>query len=148
MPLDLFEEAKYSESIGSIGSHSHNCYEILFVKEGKLELKIDSKSYIVEAPSLIFISKLEMHHINVLSQKYHRYFPNMIIISQVKSQMLTWYQFIIYSPVSDKTQRNFSASKKRYLTFWKSQLMYVSKRIKYPKSLIVSFQANTNQEPL
>ncbi|MBR2339638.1 MAG: helix-turn-helix transcriptional regulator [Clostridia bacterium] len=74
MPLDLFEEAKYSESIGSIGSHSHNCYEILFVKEGKLELKIDSKSYIVEAPSLIFISKLEMHHINVLSQKYHRYF--------------------------------------------------------------------------
>ena len=70
----IIEEARYVDGLSDTASHSHNCYEIIYLKEGKLNLKISEKKYTVLAPSLIFISKLEQHSVEVDCNEYKRYY--------------------------------------------------------------------------
>jgi len=74
MSTSLFEDAKYSQSLNNFSLHTHNCYEIIYVKEGRLHLKISKHQYEVTAPALIFISKLEHHSLTILSNTYKRYY--------------------------------------------------------------------------
>ncbi len=74
MPINLIEDIKYSSEIRGISPHVHNCYEIIFLKEGSLNIKINGTDYSPNAPSLIFVSKLEQHSLKVEGNDYVRYY--------------------------------------------------------------------------
>ena len=124
MSLNIFEEAKYADSLGSIALHSHNCYEILYVKDGHLDIRIDAKSYVAKAPVLVFISKLEQHHITVLSESYKRYFlcinpsavstliPNHTTLSILTNRPADFCHVMDASKFEDEADRIFSVAVK------------------------------------
>lgn len=71
---NLIQKILYSTGPLGTPMHSHVNYQILYVKTGEINLDISSKKYRVRGPSLIFISNLERHHIEVLGPEYVRYF--------------------------------------------------------------------------
>lgn len=75
MPGAIIEDAKFVDNLLSgFASHSHNCYEIIYIKEGTLSFTINGKHYNIDKPSLIFVSKLEQHSISVTGNAYKRYY--------------------------------------------------------------------------
>lgn len=69
-------EIYYQETIERLEMkpHFHNCYEIIFVTEGKAQMKINNRLYDVEENSMAFISNLESHELIVKRYPYKRYF--------------------------------------------------------------------------
>lgn len=74
MAVSVIEDAKYACDLNDHASHVHNCYEIIFLRTGRLELTVGSRRYDAVAPALIFLSKLEQHSIKVISEAYERYY--------------------------------------------------------------------------
>jgi len=68
----IIEDAKYACTLDKFSPHSHNSYEIIYLKKGELELTVDEKTYTAVSPSLIFLSKLEQHSIHVIGDDYER----------------------------------------------------------------------------
>ncbi|OQB15598.1 MAG: Bifunctional transcriptional activator/DNA repair enzyme AdaA [Firmicutes bacterium ADurb.Bin193] len=67
---------KYNEARKDmkLEQHSHNFYQIIYIKEGLIEFKINGKKYTAGKNSLIFISNLESHELKVLEYPYKRYY--------------------------------------------------------------------------
>ncbi len=70
----IIEDAKYVDKLNNHAKHAHECYEIIYLEEGTLDISINTKHYACNAPSLIFISKLEQHSIIVKGSTYKRYY--------------------------------------------------------------------------
>ena len=88
----VIESAKFTEFLSNSSTHYHNCYEVIYIEEGHLNICIDNKQYTISKPSLIFISKLEHHSVTVLGDKYKRYF---ICISPIlASNMIREYSLL------------------------------------------------------
>lgn len=77
-----------SKAEGSVMHHSHWHYsdQLLFVRKGRVEVQIDNHHFVVDEPSIIFISHLENHTFISNSPSYSRYFVN-IKGSEAYSQM-------------------------------------------------------------
>lgn len=73
---NLIQQMTYSEDITSSPLHSHNNYQLIYVKKGIINLTVSYKKYTVSDHSLIFISNLEMHDITIESSYYKRYYVN------------------------------------------------------------------------
>lgn len=73
MPNALIENAGYSTNVYDFAPHTHNCYEIIYLKQGALRVQIGAKAYRAVGPSLIFLSKLEIHSLQVEGEVYERY---------------------------------------------------------------------------
>ena len=58
MSGSVIEKAIFTESLSDSATHYHNSYEVIYIEEGELNLRIDNKQYNISNPSLIFISKL------------------------------------------------------------------------------------------
>ena len=92
MSGSVIEKAIFTESLSDSATHYHNSYEVIYIEEGELNIRIDNKQYNISNPSLIFISKLENHSVNVLGNKYKRYF---ICISPIlASNMIRDYSLL------------------------------------------------------
>ncbi len=74
MSNSVVETAYYLKGSRDLPEHTHNSHEIIFVETGCAEICIGDKSYVAEAPSLIFISRLEAHAITVDTDEYKRYY--------------------------------------------------------------------------
>ncbi len=74
MSNSVVETAYYLRGSRDLANHSHTSHEIIFVEEGSVEVSIAGKSYVADAPALIFISRLEAHSITMRSEEYHRYY--------------------------------------------------------------------------
>ena len=72
MAAVLIEDAGYSLDVHNYTLHAHNCYEIIYLKAGRLQLQVNGREYDVTGPALIFLSKLEHHSLHVLSDVYER----------------------------------------------------------------------------
>lgn len=57
-----------------VGRHFHNAHEIILVTEGRVRYQINHSFYEVEKNSLLFISNLEIHELQILEHPYKRYF--------------------------------------------------------------------------
>lgn len=57
-------------------AHTHNNYQLIFIKKGCAQLKVACREYSASAPCLIFISNLEQHSFEILSDAYERYTIN------------------------------------------------------------------------
>ena len=53
--------------------HYHNEYELFFVEDGEVEIRIGEKHYIAKRNDLIILAGLEKHSLRQCSGKYHRY---------------------------------------------------------------------------
>ena len=63
----------YSDNTDSTEQHFHNTHELIYVKEGRIRLRIGKATYEAGARSLIFISRLEEHSVTVLDTPYRRW---------------------------------------------------------------------------
>ncbi len=63
----------YADNTASTAQHFHNTHELLYVKEGRIRIRIGKAEYEVGAHSLIFISRLEEHDVTVLDTPYCRW---------------------------------------------------------------------------
>ncbi len=59
-------------TLQSFSEHAHACHEIIFVREGQLDVCVGDRRYEASSPCLIFISKLEPHALHPRSGIYRR----------------------------------------------------------------------------
>lgn len=70
----IIAEALYSSEHMEMKKHFHMSHELIYVQEGKIELNIAHKRYILSDRQIAFISHLEEHSVKILSPTYRRYF--------------------------------------------------------------------------
>jgi AraC-like DNA-binding protein len=80
----VYEE---TEEYLHIGNHYHNTYELIYVIEGRANFVINSQKYIAVPGSLIFISHLESHELEILQYPYKRYY--LLIKPQLMQNIIT-----------------------------------------------------------
>ncbi len=54
-------------------THFHNSHKIIFVTDGVITIEVGEKSYTVSPNTLVFISNLEKHAVNISKSPYQRY---------------------------------------------------------------------------
>jgi len=69
----IMTECHYSEVEGR-SSHFHNTYEILFVRQGHVRIRVSNNEYHVGPNTLVFFSNLEEHVTQVEEYPFCRYF--------------------------------------------------------------------------
>lgn len=74
MEKRLINECIYSDQSGSLKHHFHDDFEILYVKTGTARISINGHEYTINRGSVVFISRLEGHSLEVLSDVYERYY--------------------------------------------------------------------------
>ena len=70
----LIEMAAYSTDVHDFALHTHNCYEIIYLRNGSLRLWVADRQYDAAGPALIILNKLELHSLQVMSTVYERYY--------------------------------------------------------------------------
>jgi AraC-like DNA-binding protein len=64
----------YSSVQKTFDKHFHNVHELIYVFSGRAKIQVAEKSYNVEPNTLIFISNLEEHSVQIIEEPYLRYF--------------------------------------------------------------------------
>ena len=64
----------YSETPVSHCIHSHVYYELLYVAEGSVLIRIRNQEYRADAGSLVFINQFDEHATQTISDVYKRYY--------------------------------------------------------------------------
>jgi len=67
------KSAFYSEDIKKQSSHYHDCHQIIYIKEGSVELDINGNTETAYDGDIIIISRFENHSIRSLNHSYKRY---------------------------------------------------------------------------
>ena len=65
--------AKFSENMKSFGKHYHDAHQMIYVKEGRIRVRIENEEYEAGSGSLVILSRFEEHSIDVLTPQYKRY---------------------------------------------------------------------------
>ena len=68
---DIYYEESFTP--GGIRPHFHNMQQILFIREGTVKIAINQKEYVASKNSIVLISNLESHSIEILEYPYKRY---------------------------------------------------------------------------
>jgi len=63
----------YSQAPVGLSNHYHDCHQILFIKEGEVEVTVGAEEYRMGSGFLLLLSRFEEHSIVVKSQVYRRY---------------------------------------------------------------------------
>lgn len=63
----------YSDTTASLEQHFHNTHELIYIKEGHVQIRIGKTTYDVGPKTLVFISRLEEHSVTVLETPYRRW---------------------------------------------------------------------------
>lgn len=71
---DLFLECAYSELPRPYLRHFHNAHELIYVRAGAARLTVGGRTYDAGPGSLLFLSKLEEHSLEILREPYRRYY--------------------------------------------------------------------------
>ncbi len=116
----LIQNAIYSNKVDGLTAHTHDCYEIIYVKKGKLKVDISGESYVANAPCIIFISRLESHSLTVLSEEYERtyvcispmvaseYIRSYTLLSVLSSRHPLFHHVLSVKKVQSKIEEIFS----------------------------------------
>lgn len=64
---------KESQTLETLEDHFHNQHQLILVTEGSAEFKIDKKLHLVKENSLVIISNMEQHQIQMVQTPYKRY---------------------------------------------------------------------------
>lgn len=58
-------------------AHTHNDYQLIYVRQGAVHMDIGGKAYEIESPALLFIGNFEQHSIRGLTGEYERIYVNL-----------------------------------------------------------------------
>lgn len=58
-------------------AHTHNDYQLIYVRRGTVHMDIGGKAYEIQSPELVFIGNFEQHSIRALSGEYERVYVNL-----------------------------------------------------------------------
>lgn len=74
--MDIFPiiRIKYADDEAALVSHSHPACELIFVREGVVRITIGSRRYEAGPGTLVLISALEQHELEVITRPYVRYY--------------------------------------------------------------------------
>lgn len=116
----LIENAGYSAKVHGYGLHAHNCYEIIYLRRGTLHVQVNNRHYEAVGPSLIFLSKLEHHSLQVVGDIYERYWlcispagagnmiPNFVLLSLLSNRPEEFYHVLDAASFAEEADRIFS----------------------------------------
>lgn len=65
---------EYDEQSVSHGVHTHQNYELLYVREGEVMLTIRGRDYPVRAGSMVFLNQFDEHATRMIADVYRRYY--------------------------------------------------------------------------
>ncbi len=65
--------ARFSDDMKKFGKHYHDAHQIIYIKKGKIRVKIENEECEAESGSLIILSRFEEHEIEPLTREYERY---------------------------------------------------------------------------
>ncbi|MEE1223940.1 MAG: AraC family transcriptional regulator [Clostridia bacterium] len=69
----IIKLAQYKTDSGRLPLHFHTDHEIIFVKEGVVEIVVNGKSIIASKGDMVFLSNFESHSTNIIKTPYKRY---------------------------------------------------------------------------
>ncbi len=69
----IIKLAQYKTDSGKLPLHFHTDHEIIFIKEGIVEIVINGKSIVATKGDMVFLSNFESHSTNILKTPYKRY---------------------------------------------------------------------------
>ena len=69
----LILSAAFSEALSDTAPHYHDCHQIIYIAGGNADVMVADKSYRAMHGTLIFVSRLEQHSIQIKSPEYRRY---------------------------------------------------------------------------
>lgn len=95
----IIRSAVCSSDIAKRHSHYHDCHQIIFIKNGEIEIEINRDVKRAKSGDIIIISRFENHSIKVLSNVYERY---VLRISTDLSDMGRAYSVLTNRPESFK----------------------------------------------
>ncbi len=116
----LIENAGYSDRVHGYALHAHNCYEIIYLRRGTLNVQVNNRQYKAIGPSLIFLSKLEHHSLQVDGDVYERYWlcispagagnliPNFVLLSLLSNRPEEFCHVLDAHDFSQDADRIFS----------------------------------------
>ena len=117
----LIENAGYSARVHGYALHAHNCYEIIYLRQGILNMQVNNRHYEATGPALIFLSKLEHHSLQVVGNVYERYWlcispsgagnliHNYVLLSLLSNRPEEFCHVLDARPFYEETDRIFSA---------------------------------------
>ncbi len=88
----IIKDIKYRTFAPLSDIHFHHAYEIIYIKSGKVLIKINNTEYTVNENSVVVISNLEEHSTQLLSGNYSRFF---IILDSEKTDKAIPYPELI-----------------------------------------------------
>ena len=69
----LITHAIFSNDIKKQSSHYHDCHQIIFIKDGEIEITINGVCKTARGGDVVIISRFENHSIKIKSPRYERY---------------------------------------------------------------------------
>lgn len=102
--MAAIELVAQAEGAIAYNSHWHYADQLLFVYAGQVELQIDKHHFVVDTPSIVFISHLENHTSFSASASYSRYYVN-INSTETSSQLKE--SNLLLSPFSNRPDGHY-----------------------------------------
>ena len=95
----IIHSISYSDEILRKNDHYHDCHQILFIKNGEVEVSINGIEHRAGKGDMIILSRYESHGITVISDVYERY---VLRISPLPTYGGEEYLFLTMRPPSFK----------------------------------------------
>lgn len=70
---DIIHSAYFSSDITKASTHHHDCHQLLFIVEGRVEICVNGNTYTADSGSVIIFSRYENHSVKIVSQRCKRY---------------------------------------------------------------------------
>ena len=64
---------QYSKAQNAIHSHFHDSHQLIYVVKGRAKVTVSGREYLAKAGTLVLISRLESHEIQIETDDYSRY---------------------------------------------------------------------------
>lgn len=65
--------ATYSGGVSDKKPHDHDCHQILYITEGRADIRVNQQEYTAKVGDLVIFSRFECHSVTAKSDDYRRY---------------------------------------------------------------------------
>ena len=93
----IIHSAYFSNDITKTSTHHHDCHQLLFIVEGKVEISVNGTEYTADSGSIVIFSRYENHSVKIISQNYKRYILR--IRPQLNREQIKVYSLLSNRPV-------------------------------------------------
>ncbi len=106
----------YSDKISTENIHYHDCHQILFIKEGRIELTLDGEVYICRSGDIIILSRYVHHSIRVLTRAYRRYVIRLDPFALRGQESIKEYSLFFNRPTRSKNILSVTKNRQAFIS--------------------------------